>query len=245
MRYIRLAIVAIQLSLFTCYSQTKVELHDISTEPSPIHVSGIVSVSDDASRAIRSYQVNGKFHNISNKDVALIIVRFASDDKSGPNLDLTYQKEYFFSVSPLGKAGSDDFSSALVRLKFGPPVSQPAQQSQLDASATPTATAETVFVQFVDGATWGDSEAAEEALAERRETLRELGRLENVLQDRGAQALKEELSKLDSVPLCIGLLVNSCAGKSDSCIADGLRSMIGTAQQRQHDMELTSSAATK
>ena len=241
MRHLRFVIVAIQLSLVTCYCQTKIELHDISPRTRPVQVSGIVSLSDDASNSIRTYQVEGHFHNVASKDVALLILRFVSNGTSGPTLNFTYQKEYFFNLNVLGKGSSEDFHSAMVRLKFAP-VSQPVQESRVEGSAVPAASAETVFVQFVDGSTWGDSESAQDAFNERRETLRELSRLERVLQNGGEQMLKEELSKQDSNPPCINSLVSECSGKADSCMADGLRSMIEAARRHEHDIEVKSSA---
>jgi len=233
MQYVRLVIAAIQLSLATCYCQTKIELHDISDRTRPVRISGIVSVSDDASRSIRSYQVEGHFHNVSKKGVVLIIAHFANEDPDGPSLNFTYQKEYFFSPNVLATGSSEDFLSAVIRLKFAP-AGQQTQQSQ--ANGIPEATAEALFVQFSDGTTWGDSETARDAFDDRRETLRVLDKLESILQNGGEQALKEELSKQDSTPPCINSLISECSGKAGSCMTDGLRSMIDAARRHEHDV---------
>jgi hypothetical protein len=200
-----------------------------------------MSLSDDASKSIRSYQVDGRLHNTSNKEVMLLIVHFAGNGTSGPTLNFTYQKEYFFSLNVLGKESLEDFHSAMVRLKF-PPVGQPIQERQVEGSAVPAASAETVFVEFVDGTTWGDSELAQDAFDERRETLRELGKLERLLRDGEEQALKEELSRQDGSALpCINSLVSSCSGKADSCLMEGVRSMIEAANHHQFGMKRESS----
>jgi hypothetical protein len=66
---------------------------------------------------------------------------------------------------------------------------------EVSDSTAPTASVETVFVQFVDGTAWGDPESAQAAFDERRETLRELGKLEPLLRDGEEQQLKDELSR--------------------------------------------------
>lgn len=239
MRYARLTIVAIQLSLATCYCQTRLELLDISPQTSPVNVSGTVSVSDDTSNGIRSYQVAGHFHNTSNKDIGLIIVHFASNYANGPTLSLTYQKEYFFSLNVLAKSGSEDFRSAVVRLRFGP-TNDKVQQSPVDASGVRSSFAETVFVQFVDGTSWGDSESAQSALDERSETVRELSKLEAFLPDGGVM-LKEELVNHGYTLSCINSLISDCSGKADSCLTEGVRSMIEAANRHQSGMKRESS----
>ena len=118
MGHIRAVIVAILVgSVVCCYGQGEAELHDVSPRTSPVQVSGVVSVVDDSSELVRSYQVEGHFHNVWNKGMVLIVVHFVSDQDNGPSLSLTYQKDYFFS-NLLEPEGSDDFRSAIVNLKL-------------------------------------------------------------------------------------------------------------------------------
>ena len=74
MGHIRAVIVAILVgSVVCCYGQGRTELHDVSPRTSPVQVSGVVSVVDDSSELVRSYQVEGHFHNVSNKGIVLIV----------------------------------------------------------------------------------------------------------------------------------------------------------------------------
>src|SRR5215469_1793770 len=117
MGYIRVVTVTIALSSIVCWGQAKKELHDISPRTSPVRVSGVISVADDSSKSIRSYQVEGRFHNVSDKNVALIVVHLASDQATGPSLRLTYGEDYFFR-DLLESARSDIFSSNVVKLRI-------------------------------------------------------------------------------------------------------------------------------
>jgi hypothetical protein len=225
-----LVVFAIQLG----YCQTRLELHDTSAPKSPVQMSGIVSFSDDASKVIRSYQVESHFHNVSNKDVSLIIAHFATT-VSGPALNFMYQKDFFFSLNALRKGHSEDFRSEVVRLKFAP-VNQLPHTLERDDGVVTAASAEVLFIQFADGTNWGDSEDAQDALIERQKTLQELDNLEAIFRERGEKALTEELAKsADSLP-CIGSLRNTCTGKPGSCLGEGVRSMIEAAYH--HELEL-------
>jgi hypothetical protein len=238
MGYIRVVHVAILLSFVACWGQVTKKLHDVSLRTSPLRLSGAVSVVDDSSKSIRSYQVEGHFDNVSSKDIALIVVHFVNDEANGPSLSLTYQEDYLFR-NLLERQGSDSFHSAVVNLKFA--ASETFQHGLMERSSVPTASAEAVFVQFADGTTWGDSQSALGALFQRKQTLQELARLERVLADAGEQALVNEFSsKSDHLLPCIRSLFDRCTNGSPSCLADGLRSVVETAKQREIDMESVS-----
>jgi hypothetical protein len=243
MRNVLVRLFALQLACSAfCFGQTKIHLQDISAKGSPIQVSGSVLFEDDASKRIRfSYLIEGSLANVSNRSVVLMIIRFASGGLKGPGLDYSYEKDYFFSLGVFEVGKVEDFRSSPIR--FGSPTvnGQPIAQDD-DISSAPIVTAQVVFVQFVDGTTWGDLGRGRESLLVRNQTQRELVRLERVLQNGGEQALTDELSKQDSTLLCINSLVSECRGKGDSCMADGLHSMIDAARRHEHDIEVKSSA---
>lgn len=225
------------LSCIGCWGQTKKKLCDLSPSESPVRVSGVVSFVDDSSSSIRSYQVGGHFHNVSNKDVALIVVYFATDKGAGRYLSLTYGEDYFFSN--LLEAGETDDFDTVSDVKFV--ASDPVQDHQVDDGSALHRYAEIVFVQFADGTEWGDSESARGTFAQRKQIAHELDRLERVLLDDGQQALANELSSNGAqLPPCIRSLHDRCAASSSpSCLADGLRSVLETARQREINMKFS------
>jgi hypothetical protein len=243
MRTSGLVLLAVQLTLATCYGQVEVTMRDISAQSSPVEVSAILSFDDDPAQSLRySSQVKGYLQNKSGKDTLLVVLHFSGSGTRAAALDLMYQKEYFFSLDVLKKGKSELFRSSLARFGVASINGHPIPESEDElGSGAARATAETVFVQFADGTTWGDSESARDAFIERRQTLEELGRLDAILRDQGEQALRQELSNSDLVLPCVGSLRSSCSAKTDSCLGDGLHSMIEAAQQHERAMKCESS----
>lgn len=220
-----------------CFGQIKMQLQDDSVQAGPLRVSGVVSFEDTPSNVIRySYQIEGSIANLSSKGVVLIIIHFGSTGVNGPGLDYTYQKDYFFSSDILQPGKTESFRSS--PLRFGRPTvnGHPVPEDNTQEISPPLATAKVVFVQFIDGSTWGDANNAHEALLVRNQTLRELGRLESALNQKGEGALKDELVRSDNLLPCIGSVVSSCDDKPASCVVDYLHSMIEAA--RQHEIEI-------
>ena len=111
--------------------------------------------------------------------------------------------------------------------------SDPIQDEQVEHGSVPPPSAEAVFVQFLDGTTWGERQSARAALIQRKETAQEFSRLEGVLADAGEQALVNEFSsKSDRSLPCIRSLLDRCSGGSPSCLADSLRSVVETGKRR-------------
>ncbi|MGA2234436.1 MAG: hypothetical protein ABSG23_03110 [Terriglobales bacterium] len=232
---------AIQLTCSAiCSGQIKMRLQDISVKGSPLHVSGAMLFEDDASKAVRySYQVEGSIANMSGRGVVLVVIHFASSGVNGPSLDYTYQNDDFFSSDILQPGKDERFHSS--PLRFGAPtVNGHPVPDDLDARSAPVATAQAMFVQFIDGSTWGDADLGREPLVVRNQTLTELRRLQRVLAQEGEQALKNELSKSENLLPCISAVMDICSDKAASCLAAGLRSMIEAARQHQIDMKAKS-----
>jgi hypothetical protein len=216
-----------------CSGQIKMHLQDISAKGSPVHVSGDALFEDDVAKTIRfSYRIEGSVANVSSRGLVLMVIHFTGSGLKGPGLDYSYEKDYFFSSDVLEPGKIEVFRSA--PLRFGmPTVNGKAMPEDDDTISTPVATAQVIFVQFVDGATWCDAGRGREPLVVSDQTWRELGRLERVLADAGEQALKNELSKSDNLLPCIRSLFESCSNGASSCFADGLRSMIEAARQHE------------
>jgi hypothetical protein len=243
MRNVLVLLFAMQLTCsVVCSGQIKMHLEDISPKESPVHVSGDALFDDDASQTIRfSYRIEGSVANASNRGLLLIVIHFTSSGLKGPALDYSYQKDYFFSSDVLEPERTEAFRSS--PLRFGmPTVNGKPIPEDGNISSTPVVTAQVMFVQFVDGATWGKVEIGREPLIIRNQTVQELVRLERVLREQGDQVLKDEFSRSDNALPCIGLVMDRCNGKAASCFADGLRSMIEAARQHQADMSAKSAS---
>jgi len=221
------------LNVVMCWGQVKTPLQDISPKASSLMISGVLSLVDNPMSSIRSYQVMGQFNNVSDKDIVLIVAHFASDPPEGPGLDFIYNEDHLFDKL-LEKKSSNNFQSDLLNLKLN--AKDFGQRDEVVPAAT--ASAETIFIQFADGTTWGDSEFARTALLQRKHISEQLRRLDQILADKGEQTLLSTLlSDRDSVPLCILSLIDKCPGASSSCVAAGLRSVVETAKQRELAMQ--------
>jgi hypothetical protein len=219
----------------TSKGQINIRLRDISDRGSPLQTSGVVGFSDDPSSNIRyTYQIEGSFRNLTSKGIMLVVMKIKSEDVDGPPLDYTYENELFFGsdvirpgrVVPL-RVDPVRFGDATVN---GKPITWGGETERVLA---PTATVQVLFVQFVDGSGWGDAESVQDVFRVRGQTLRELSILETTLRDRGEQDFKEELSKSAPLLPCISSLMNSCSAEANSCLADGVRSMIESAERHQ------------
>src|ERR1700722_17865411 len=113
MAYIRFAVVTVLLGAVASYGQTRIALRDVSPKMSPVRVSGIVFMVNDFRNSARSYGVDGRFQNVSNKRIALVVVHFVSEKSNPPFLDLTYQEDYFFK-NFIERESSEEFHTAPV-----------------------------------------------------------------------------------------------------------------------------------
>jgi hypothetical protein len=199
---------------------------------------------DDDSDAIPyTYKVKGSVTNISSKPVVLAVVHFGSRDVKGPTLSFTYEKDYFFDSRFFMPGTADTVRSSLLRLGRSKIDGQPAAD-EAAGNSTPTATAKVVFVQFLDGSTWGDTGLAIEPLRIRNKTVEELGRMRQVLKDEGQRAFDTRLSNTETLLPCIQSLKNTCNDKADSCLVDGMQSMIKAAEQHESSMKTDADART-
>ena len=241
MRYlVRLWILAVPLVAFAGFSvafgsavHRRDEVKDVSGERSPVHISGHIAFSDDAGRVARySYKVAAAATNVSGKTILLLCVRFRVNDGSAPGLDYAYRKDYFFSQKTLEPDSSEDVLSAPSSVSA--PMINGVPIVNGPSTSKPIATAEVEFVQFSDGSTWGDQDAARSALEIRASTMQELRTLESTYTEEGERAFLLELSKQELLP-GINSIENICKDRNDeyaTCALDMIRKMIATAQSR-------------
>jgi hypothetical protein len=206
--------------------EKRMTLRDVSDSGSPIRVSGRLTFRDDGSKVTPfSYQITATAKNVSSKSV-LLVIHFQASGMGGPGHDEQYSQEYFFT-EPLEPDAIEKYESG--HSSFGPreaPVSPDADSEP----ERPAATTSVEFVQFSDGSTWGDADAAADVLEIRRNTVRELGSLEHIYEESGEQAFRAEFSR-DSYLPSINSLKYACKSKEDywSCARNGVRRAIETA----------------
>ena len=215
-------------------AQVQIKLLDISGDSSPIHVSGYVTFSDNPSKVTRySYQVTASAANTANKDILLMVMHFEASAGNAPGLDDTYRHEYFFSSKALEPGVSESVHGS--PLIVSPPFvdGQPVWTSG-PSTSEPKATAQVEFVQFSDGSTWGDPEAAKDDLKARQATLQELELLERTYRSSGESAFRDQLSRQVFLS-CITSLKSSCKDKRDysRCALNKIREMLEVARNRQ------------
>jgi hypothetical protein len=211
--------------------EKRMKLRDVSESGSPIRVSGQLTFRDDGSRVTPfCYRITATAKNVSSKSMLLMVIHFQASGMGGPGHDEQYSQEYFF-MEPLEPDAIEKYESG--HLSFGPreaPVSPDADRKP----EPPTATASVEFVQFSDGSTWGDADAAADAFEIRQHTVRELEALEHIYEESGEQAFRAELSKETYLPT-VGALKSICGGKEDysSCARDAVRRTIERADANE------------
>jgi hypothetical protein len=227
--------------------QQRYELADASGHRSPVQIAGYVTFRDNPSKVTRySYQVDASATNVSNKSVLLLRLRFETNGGSAPGLDAIYESDYFFGEGTLAPGVSDDVH--ISPLSFGAPIVDgvPLVNTADPSTLGPTATARVEFVQFTDGSTWGDRDAAADVFKVRRATVRQLTALEKAYVQSGEQAFRAELSK-ENTPLLPGInsLRAACKDNLDysRCALDKVRGMLEAA--RIHNGAMRSSAEPK
>jgi hypothetical protein len=150
-----------------------VPFEDAALTASPITATGKISVRETvaANEVKSSWEENVDATNRSTKSILLLIGEFdaiSSHSNGGTRLTM----EYFFGdpISP-----GETFS--LVKRSF---VQDSCCMNPLRETHEPKATFRLMFVQFLDGSTFGDAAQAENALANRERTLKALRTLAQV-----------------------------------------------------------------
>jgi len=185
---------------------------------SPIQVIGYVSFRDDPAVRIRyNFAVNGMVKNASKKGIVCWSVLFETNGGTAPGLNFTETHDYVFSgdvllpgKSELVQSDPVQFGAAEVN---GAPMSGP---EEVDPPRT--ASARVRFVQFSDGSTWGDRDAADEIRLERAATLNRVQLLQRVYEDQGEKAFTDAFSEVTGLA-CLERIKTVCQNEADSSCA--------------------------
>lgn len=221
-----------------CYGQLKLALHEVRKHRTPVRVSGTISFQHTPSQTARyTYRTEGFLSNVSRKGVVLTVVHFKTSGLNAAGLDHTYSMDRFFSPAVLQVGGLEKIIGTPI--SFGAPIvnGKPVPE-EVGPDTHPRATAQVMFVQFVDGSTWGDANVGREIIRSRSGTQEELKWLEQVLNAQGTEVFARDLSKSAASPQFpgIGALMSNCKSKADSCSIDGLHSLLQAATKHQAEM---------
>jgi hypothetical protein len=233
-----------------CFCQIRIPLQDVSDGGCPIRVSGHVSFQDDPSQLSRyTYGIEGSIENVSGEGVVLTVIHIQTRGVNRHGLDGNRSSDdHFFGPRDLQPGEVENIPATTVG--FNEPATDGRMIGHEEANwelaredvgpeQTPLATAKVTFVQFADGSTWGDTAAGHNLLVYRREILTELRKYERVLDKEGASTFLNAYANRRTYlwfPL-LYVLVTKCKGKSDSCLIDGMHSMVQGARQHQAEMK--------
>ncbi|MGH9561693.1 MAG: hypothetical protein ACRD3S_09590 [Terracidiphilus sp.] len=231
-------------------------MQDVGGQLSPIRISGQVTVQDDPSAPSRyTYGISDSITNVSGKAIVMTIIHIEIRGEKTPGLDADQPSDdHFFSPKDLQPGEEERVTTRSI--SYGSPAHYKIRHewagggnSQLvpedsGSEETPVATAKVAFVQFADGSTWGDVSAGHAVLTGRNGTLNELIKFEYVLDRNGTAAFLSAFANRDTYlyfPL-ITLLVTQCEHKPDSCLVNGIHTLVRAARQHQEEMKWSRNA---
>src|SRR5216684_2155824 len=177
------------VSAFASPQQTRIPILDTSQSGSPVRFSGTATAEDEGTGPLRySLKKDISFTNASTKDILLLVTtidvtRLTKIDLLGTNVT-----DYFFTLDVFGPNAKKSWEES-----FGP-FAEPQGKTELEPEE-PRAVVKAVFVQFVDGSTWGEHAAGKDALRDRQLTMKELEVLAGTYRTEGSEQFVAELMK--------------------------------------------------
>ncbi len=165
-------------------------VQDISEPGSPMVVSGTVrlteSISGNTIRVSIADDIVGR--NISDKIILTLVARIEVEPSQGSRQEFVRQYECFFAPDVIRPGDQHSLS--------GPgPTETTETFNPLHPPKTARATAKIVYVQYVDGSTFGHPVFGAEIRKIRQITWQHLRRLDRAYQRGGLSAFQEELSE--------------------------------------------------
>lgn len=221
------------------HAQIKMDLRDVSDDGTPVRISGTVLLEENPSEAIRyTYRIKGSVTNLSDKAILITAIHFDTVGLNAPNLNYEFETDRFFSPEVLEPGHAEEINPHPVPFE-APSVNGAAVPDDADSDIAPTATAEVIFVQFIDGTVWGDLDAGGRFLVSRNRNLGELAKLDRIFNEHGQEAFKDELLRSDSTIefTIVGALLYKCRSASDSCLISGLQSMVQAVAEHVNEIK--------
>lgn len=199
----------------------------------PVVLSGVVHGPDiDVAKSQYSYTAQMTSENESNKSIMLLIYRFellvATDEstsemppKISPERSVTRIEDFFFSRTLLEPGATTSAKLQLVPYDLN-------RDRQVPLTRI-SPTSKILFVQFSDGTWWGDSEVAQQPLAERGEALKYLQHLLEIHRRFGELGLASELRAPSN--LTVAAILKQIYGGGDSRpVLDRAREMLAAGE---------------
>jgi hypothetical protein len=197
-------------------------LIDKSAEGSPVSLVGTVN-SDSritSGRIATSFESNLQASNTSSKDILLVVIRMELTGANGLSDDPIRVNDYFFSADVFEHSASEvirdssSLSELLDKINLRP--------------VLPKAVAKVIFVQFLDGSTWGRRDGTvQKALSERLAAWKRLKELSHIYQSESEQRFVSVL--MEPTPLAsVSVLqdIYSRNGGDVSVVAKDLDTML-------------------
>src|SRR5882762_623877 len=178
---------------------TEIRLIDTSSLDSPVKLSGVATFSDEPSKLFRyEYKTTAYVNNVSQKSVLLLVARVRFTGAGGFDLDNAREDDYFFAEDLLGAGKTQTLKDS-----FGP-ASAPQAKTAL-ATTDPQATASVLFVQFIDGSTWGELAAGKHMLEIRSLTWEKVRSLAETYRTNGEGQFLLALLRYSDLPAVASL----------------------------------------
>ncbi len=211
--------------------QVRIPAEVVDQQGAPAKISGEVvakDISSDSapSRTAHSFNADLYLTNESAKPILLMIIDLKVISPFKISLDYTEVEDYFFE-STIPQPGST------VELRrnlgtFGEP-----QGPYEPFTVVPSTRATVVFLQFMDGSTWGDAVAAEKALRDRQRALEQLELLKVDEKKESRKQLLAEIEQPTSLQP-ISSLQDLYRGKKDLAVVETkVNDMLKNARRRK------------
>jgi hypothetical protein len=226
-------VVTILLGVASGSQQTAVPVGDASRPGSPVVLSGTACATDEGSGVMRySVTTNVSATNVSRKDILLMVAKVDAIGISKIDLHATTSNEYFF-VSDVFRPNMTETLTSSVG-----PVGEPREPR--DVTVQPEnriATASVVFVQFLDGSTWGVPASAKTILLERRLTQEKLASLAETYRTKGEKQFLAQLMEPSRLQAIVNLQQFHLAnGNGAGTVIQKITSMLNCADLHERAM---------
>jgi hypothetical protein len=140
-----------------------------------------ISYTGTAAYSAKSTVVNVSGHNLTAKPMVLVVANIYSTGYEGVKQTMYYQHDFFFKQNEIAPSSDFEITDISWNVHVLPQGNAP--------RTAPHAEGETLFVQFADGTTWGDSKNGLKALTERKQAEELLKAMVSAYQSGGESAL--------------------------------------------------------
>jgi hypothetical protein len=179
-------------AIYASTQQSNIAVTDVSGMGSPATLFGTMVTTDDEPLPFRhTLKKNISFTNLSSKSILLIISKINVSGLTNTDDQQTKIDECFFGDHVFNFGSTEVLEDSSTR--FGESTGDTKEEEE------PTATAEVVFVQFVDGSTWGNREAGKGAVDERRLTIERLRVLAHTYRAASHKQFTNELARPNAI----------------------------------------------